>query len=116
MYIQTHFERGKGDEEFKRLLWFLIGGGRGGENRARILFAIRERPRNLNQLAKFIGVDYRSVQHHMNVLQKNNLVESSGERYGVVYSIHPWLNHHFATFEIICAKLGFSAAIRTGDF
>ena len=101
------YETEKGDEEFRRLLWFLIGGGRGGENRARILYAIHDRPRNLNQLAKYIGIDYRSVQHHMSVLQKNNMVESTGQKYGVVYYIHPWLNYHFATFEKVCSQLGF---------
>jgi DNA-binding transcriptional ArsR family regulator len=100
-------ERNNSDEEFRRLLWFLLGASRGGENRAKILNAVRERPNNLNQLAKLIGVDYRSVQHHMAILQKNNLVQSSGERYGVVYSIHPWLDYHIKTFEQVCAQLGF---------
>jgi DNA-binding transcriptional ArsR family regulator len=95
------------DEEFRRLLWFLLGGSRGGENRAKILAAIKSRPSNLNQLAKLIGVDYRSVQHHMTVLQKNNLVLSSGERYGVVFSVHPYLNYHFETFQQVCAQLGY---------
>jgi DNA-binding transcriptional ArsR family regulator len=100
-------ERNNSDEEFRRLLWFLLGASRGGENRAKILNAVRERPNNLNQLAKLIGVDYRSVQHHMAILQKNNLVQSSGERYGVVYSIHPWLDYHIKTFEQVCTQLGF---------
>ena len=95
------------DEEFRRLLWFLLGGSRGGENRAKILIAIRSRPSNLNQLAKLIRVDYRSVQHHMNVLQKNNLVMSSGQRYGVIYSVHPWLAFHFQIFEQVCGQLGY---------
>lgn len=98
------------EEEFRRLLWFLIGGSRGGENRVKILVAIRKRPRNLNQLAKSIGVDYRSVQHHMAILQKNNLVQSSGERYGVMYSLHPWLELHFETFRQVCTEIGFSIA------
>jgi len=42
------------------------------------------------------------------VLLKNSLVIGSGERYGVVYSIHPWLDHHIATFEQVCHKLGYS--------
>ena len=94
------------DDEFRRLLWFLIGGSRGGQNRARILTAIRERPSNLNQLAKQLGVDYRSVQHHIEILIKNSLIIGSGEHYGMTYSIHPWLEHNFATFDEICKKLG----------
>jgi DNA-binding transcriptional ArsR family regulator len=96
------------DEEFRRLLWFLLGGSRGGENRVKILIAVKSRPSNLNQLARTIGVDYRSVQHHMSVLLKNNLVLSAGERYGVIYSIHPWLDHHYRTFELVCGELGYA--------
>jgi DNA-binding transcriptional ArsR family regulator len=95
----------KPDEEFRRLLWFLLGGTRGGENRAKILNAIKARPCNLNQLAKLLGVDYRSAQHHMSVLQKNNLVLSAGQRYGVVYSVHPYLEYHFEVFEEVCLEL-----------
>jgi len=100
------------DDDFRRLLWFLLGASRGGMNRAKIVSTIRERPCNLNQLAKIVGIDYRSVQHHMGILLKNHLVVGSGERYGMVYSIHPWLDHHFATFEDVCGKLGISHAER----
>jgi len=89
----------------------LLGGSRGGENRAKILSAIKSKPSNLNQLAKVIEVDYRSVQHHMAVLQKNNLVVSAGQRYGVVYSIHPYLGYHFQAFEEICTELGYPLAL-----
>jgi DNA-binding transcriptional ArsR family regulator len=99
------------EEDFRRLLWFLLGGSRGGENRAKILGAIKSRPCNLNQLAKLIDVDYRSVQHHMSILQKNNLVLSAGQRYGVVYSIHPYLDYHFQVFEQICVELGYSLSL-----
>ena len=43
----------------------------------------------------------------MGVLLKNSLVIGSGEKYGVVYSIHPWLDHHLATFEQVCQRLGY---------
>ena len=94
--------------EFHRLLWFLLGGSRGGENRARIVYALRARPRNVNQLAKLLNVDYRSAQHHIGVLMKNSLVMASGLRYGMTYSIHPWLEHNFKEFDEICGKIGFS--------
>jgi DNA-binding transcriptional ArsR family regulator len=92
--------------EFTRLLLFLLGGTRGGENRGKILIELKRRPRNLNQLSKSVGIDYRSIQHHIIVLQKNNLVQSSGRRYGVVYSIHPWLDYHFDLFAQVCGQLG----------
>ncbi len=98
--------------EFQRLLWFLLGGSRGGENRAKILYALRSRPRNVNQLAKLLRVDYRSVQHHIGVLMKNSLVIASGQRYGTTYLIHPWLEHNIGMFDEICRRVGFSPNIR----
>ena len=93
--------------ELRRLLWFLLGGTRGGENRARIIFYLKERPSNLNQLAKQMGLEYRAVQHHIEVLRRNSLVVASGERYGVTYLLTPWLESNYSVFEEICGKLGF---------
>ncbi len=97
------------DPELRRLLWYLLGGTRGGENRARLLRAVRDRPSNLNQLSKQMNLDYRSVQHHTEVLIRNKLVMTSGERYGLTYSLSPWLEQHYDLFEEICGKLKFSA-------
>jgi DNA-binding transcriptional ArsR family regulator len=108
---QSRLSSNNADGEFRRLLWFLLGGSRGGENRAKILSAIKSRPCNLNQLAKLIDVDYRSVQHHMSVLQKNNLVLSAGQKYGMVYSTHPYLDYHFHVFEQICVELGYALSL-----
>jgi predicted transcriptional regulator len=105
MSLITEFDDSR--QEFRRLLWFLLSGSRGGPNRAKILSAIRDRPRNLNQLAKVVGVDYRSIQHHIGILVKNSLIIGTGKRYGMVYSIHPWLEHHMSTFDEVCERLGF---------
>ena len=93
--------------ELRRLLWFLLGGTRGGENRARIISQLRERPSNLNQLAKQMGVEYRAAQHHIEVLRRNSLVVSSGEKYGVTYLLTPWLESNYGLFVEICKKLHF---------
>jgi DNA-binding transcriptional ArsR family regulator len=107
----THlsFSENDGEQEFRRLLWFLLGTSRGGPNRIRILSAVRERPCNPNQLAKLIGVDYRSIQHHISILLKNSLIIGTGKRYGMVYSIHPWFERHLGAFDEICEKLGFQS-------
>jgi len=93
------------DPELRRLLWYLLGGTRGGESRARIIIALKERPSNLNQLAIQLGVQYRLVQHHIEVLKRNSLVTATGERYGVTYFLHPWLEAHFETFTEVAKKL-----------
>ena len=82
------------DPELRRLLWYLLGGARGGENRARIIHELLNRPSNLNQLATRLHLEYRAIQHHMEVLPKNSLVTSQGERYGLMYFLNPWLEKH----------------------
>jgi predicted transcriptional regulator len=95
------------DPELRRLLWFLLGGSRGGENRARIIRCIRAKPSNLNQIAGELGLQYKAVQHHMRILVTNSLVVTSGEKYGLLYSLNPWFEAHFEEFEQVCNKLGF---------
>ena len=99
-------------DEFRRLLWFLLGGSRGGENRAKIIAALRSRPQNINQLAKLIEIDYRSVQHHITVLTKNSMIVASERRYGAIFTLHPWLEHNIAFFDEICSKMCFLRPLR----
>jgi predicted transcriptional regulator len=94
------------DPELRRVLWFLLGGKRGGENRARIIRRIRERPSNMNQLSNDLNLQYKAVQHHVRILVGSSLVVSSGEKYGTVYMLSPWFEHHIDQFEQICVKLG----------
>ena len=62
------------DPHARRLLWFVFAGSRGGLNRLRIITALKEKPQNTNQLANELGLDYKAIQHHINVLEKNNLI------------------------------------------
>lgn len=67
------------------VLWYVLTGTRGGPNRARILRALRERPRNANRLANDLDLDYKTVRHHLEVLQDNGIVTTSGDEYGAIY-------------------------------
>jgi predicted transcriptional regulator len=93
------------DPYVKRLMWFVFTGSRGGLNRLKIISVIKEKPLNTNQLAKELGLDYKAIQHHIRILEKNNLVTSVGEKYGIVYFISTFLEINMDTFEEIEAKL-----------
>jgi len=67
------------------VLWYVLAGTRGGPNRIRIVRAVDERPRNANQLAEDLDLNYETVRHHLDVLTENNVLESSGDDYGAVY-------------------------------
>jgi predicted transcriptional regulator len=97
------------DPELRRLLWFLLGGSRGGPSRVRIIQLLRDKPRNQNQLATDLGVQYKGVQHHVRVLAKSALIVGTGEKYGVTYSLAPWLEAGIEIFDDICRKLHLEA-------
>lgn len=83
------------------VLWYVLTGTRGGPNRARILRAIEERPRNPNQLAEDLDLDYKTVRHHLEVLEDNDVVEKSGEDYGAIYLPSDRVRQYWDTVEEI---------------
>lgn len=93
------------DREAKRLLWYLFAGSRGGENRIKIIDLIKEQPHNINQLAETLGIDYKAVQHHIGVLEKNNMVTKIGEKYGVLYFMSDYLEANIEAFNEIWAAI-----------
>lgn len=94
------------DPSAKRLFWYLFAGSRGGENRIKIILRLKEQPYNTNQLAEAMGLDYKAIQHHLDVLTKNNLIIKQGEKYGVLFFISPYLEVNMDAFEEICNKIG----------
>ncbi|KAG0511186.1 MAG: ArsR family transcriptional regulator [Nitrosopumilales archaeon] len=93
------------DPEAKRLLWFVFAGTRGGLNRMKLILALKNQPLNANQLAKELGLDYKAIQHHIKVLEKNNLVTKAGEKYGVTFFVSTFLEVNMESFDEIVSKL-----------
>ncbi len=84
------------------LIWWLIAGTRGGINRARLINELNNRPYNANQLAKTLDLDYKTVKHHLNVLNKNKMVITCGEgQYGTVYMLSNTMEENFDSFKHI---------------
>lgn len=87
------------------VLWYVLTGTRGGKNRTRILRALDERPRNPNQLAEDLDLDYTTVRHHLDVLRDHDIVEQGGEGYGAVYLPTARVRNHWDTVERIIRKV-----------
>lgn len=84
----------------RQLLWYLIAGTRGGVNRARIIEAIRSRPYNAHQLGEALGLDYRTVRHHLELLVRNGLLtRPAGDAYAAPYFLTALLDANYADFE-----------------
>ena len=93
------------DQTAKRLLWYLFAGSKGGENRVKIINLLQETPLNINRMAKVLNLDYKAVQHHIDVLEKNNLVSHMGEKYGIMYFVSNYLESNIDTYKEIVSKI-----------
>jgi DNA-binding transcriptional ArsR family regulator len=89
----------------EKALWYLLAGTRGGENRARIIRLVEERPRNANRLAAELDVDYNTVRHHLDVLLDHDVLERGGDDYGAMYFVTDRFEHHRDVFEEITDQL-----------
>ncbi|MGE5556010.1 MAG: ArsR/SmtB family transcription factor [Methanocella sp.] len=90
----------------KYLLGWLIAGTRGGPTRAKIIKALKESPQNANQLATLLKMDYKTMRHHLEVLEKNKMLTSVGDRYGATYFLSQALEDNYSIFEEIISKIG----------
>jgi DNA-binding transcriptional ArsR family regulator len=81
------------------VLWYVLASSRGGPTRAQILRAIDERPRNANQLAEAIGMDYTTIRHHLDVLMENNVVRKTDDDYAAVYLFTDQVETHRETLD-----------------
>jgi DNA-binding transcriptional ArsR family regulator len=72
-----------------RLLYWLLNASRGGPTRIRVLRAIDKKPMNIRQLSLALGLDYKTVQGHVELLVENGILETPRKKYGSVYFISP---------------------------
>ncbi len=93
------------DPNTKRLLLYLFTATRGSTSRIRIILKLAERPQNVNQLAKDLNLEYRAVKHHIDILEKNNLISHFGEKYGMMYTLSTFLEYNIDAFNDVVVKL-----------
>ena len=85
----------------EKALWYLLAGTRGGENRARIIRSLTERPRNANQLSDALDLDYNTVRHHLDMLLDHDVVEKGDTDYGALYFLTDLFEANRDAFERI---------------
>ena len=90
----------------KYLLGWLIAGTRGGPTRAKIIGSLNETPQNANQLASSLKMDYKTMRHHLEILEKNKIITSVGDRYGSTYFLTQTMEENYSIFEEIMKKIG----------
>jgi len=95
------------EKHLRRLLWYLLGGTRGGPNRAEIIKTLQNRPCNANQLAETLRVDYKTIQHHIRILEENGLVSLANKgSYGAVLFLTSTMEEAIPILDEIWGRIG----------
>ena len=89
----------------EKALWYLLAGTRGGENRTRLIRSLTERPRNANQLAGELELDYNTVRHHLDMLVDHDVVEKGDTDYGALYFLTDRFEDNRDAFERITEEV-----------
>jgi len=97
--------KAKTNPETKKLFWLLFVGSRGSDSRIRIMSVLRKTPANTNQLSNELGMDYKSIQHHIKILKENNLVKHVGKKYARTYLVSVFFEANESVFDEILIKL-----------
>ena len=91
---------------FKAILWSIAGGTRGGPNRIKILNLIEKKPLNAHQIAQVLNLDYKTITHHIKVLETNSLIIKVSEtEYGVNYTMTSLLKNNISVLKEIVSKI-----------
>ena len=94
-----------GNMVIKKLLCFVFTGSRGGIRRIKIILQLKQKPLNRHQLSKALEIEYKSVQQHIKMLKKYDLISDSEEKYGKKYSISSLLESNMDIFDEITHKM-----------
>jgi len=95
----------KSHPETKMLFWCLFASTRGAPTRVKIVTLLKNQPYNTHQLSKELSLEYKGVKHHLNVLEKNNLVVKFSATYGTTYFMSPLFEENQSVYQEIVTKI-----------
>ena len=89
----------------KGLFSSVFTGMSGRYTRMRIICAVIEEPMNTPELSKKLGVDYKTIQHNIKVLESNNLIVREGEGYGDMFFPSEMISSNLPTLYKVIRKV-----------
>ena len=94
----------KDSQQIKMLLWTVFAGSKGCLNRVKIILQLKQLPSNTNQLSEQLGLDYKVVERHLEVLEKYELDIKVGNSYGITYFLSSFFESNLNLFEKIVGE------------
>ena len=93
------------DRQTQKLLLYLFTSTRGGYTRLRVIMLLLDKPYNTHQLAQKLDLDYKAVQHHVRILEKNNMISREGKKYGTTFCLSAFLEMNIRALDQVIDKL-----------
>lgn len=91
----------------QNLLWYLIAGSKGGITRGKIINILKKTPNNANKLAKELNLDYKTIRHHLKVLEENNIIKTINKgKYNRFYFLSDIMKENMGVFGEIWERFG----------
>ena len=61
---------------------------------------------NTNQLSKELELNYKTVQHHLEILDENDVVTTEGDGYGQLYFLSDRMTRNLDILETVAERAG----------
>ena len=91
----------KEDPHMKKLFSSVFTGMSGRYTRMRIICAITEEPMNTLEISKKLGLDYKTIQHNIKVLESHNFIVRKGEGYGDLFFPSDLISSNLPTLYLV---------------
>ena len=88
----------------KMMFWFLFASSRGAATRIRIVKLLRDQPYNAHQISKELSIDYKAVKHHLQTLERNNIIGKFEAKYGAAYYLSVLFEENQTVFDEILSR------------
>ncbi len=89
------------------LFWSVFAGSKGCINRVKIILQLKQEPSNTNQLSEQLGLDYKVIERHLEILDEHELVIKVGSSYGTAYFLSSFFESNLNLFENIVGESKF---------
>jgi len=89
-------------------MMFLFLATKGGGNRIRIVKLLKQEALNANKIGERLALDYKTVQHHLRILEEHDVVVSSSPKgtYGAIYFLSQDFENHLPPIEEMWVRFG----------
>ena len=89
----------------KMMFWFLFASSRGAATRIKIVRLVQKQPYNAHQMSQHLSMDYKAIKHHLNILEKDNLLGKFEAHYGATYFLSPLFEENQTIFNEIASRM-----------